>query len=156
MFAARAAVNLVKLVLVADDDIDMPDPVAVEWALGAWMKADRDLVVVTGFRADPAESARARGCGAEARYRRHAHTGRPLGTSRLPPRRGRSSSAWRRAGPPAMKPAACITGGHQAAKGMLTWSQRARTEGADPRRPFVSSSCMRIDQHRLHKEANGS
>jgi 4-hydroxy-3-polyprenylbenzoate decarboxylase len=55
MFAAWAAVNLVKLVVVVDDDIDIHDPVAVEWAIGARMKADRDLVVVPGVRADRAE-----------------------------------------------------------------------------------------------------
>jgi 4-hydroxy-3-polyprenylbenzoate decarboxylase len=55
MFAAWAAVNLVKVVTVVDDDVDVHDPVAVEWALGARMKADRDLVVVPGVRADRAE-----------------------------------------------------------------------------------------------------
>jgi len=52
MFAIWAAVNLIKRVVVVDDDINPWDPVQVEWAMAARMKADRDLVVVRGVRTD--------------------------------------------------------------------------------------------------------
>jgi 4-hydroxy-3-polyprenylbenzoate decarboxylase len=55
MFAAWAAVNLVKTVTVVDDDVDVNDPVHVEWALATRMRADRDLVVVPAVRTDRAE-----------------------------------------------------------------------------------------------------
>jgi 4-hydroxy-3-polyprenylbenzoate decarboxylase len=52
MFAIWAAVNLIKRVVVVDDDIDPWNPVQVEWAMATRMKADRDLVVVPGVRTD--------------------------------------------------------------------------------------------------------
>ncbi|MEP6885204.1 MAG: UbiD family decarboxylase [Gammaproteobacteria bacterium] len=55
MFAVWAAVNLIKRVIVVDDDVDPWDPVQVEWAVATRMKADRDLVVVPGVRADRSE-----------------------------------------------------------------------------------------------------
>jgi 4-hydroxy-3-polyprenylbenzoate decarboxylase len=55
MFAVWGAVNLIKLVVVVDDDIDLENPLHVEWAIATRMKADRDLVVVPGVRADRAE-----------------------------------------------------------------------------------------------------
>jgi 4-hydroxy-3-polyprenylbenzoate decarboxylase len=55
MFAIWAAVNLIKQVIVVDEDIDVWDPVAVEWAIATRMKADRDLVVVPGVRTDRSE-----------------------------------------------------------------------------------------------------
>jgi len=55
MFALWAAVNLVKRVVVVDDDIDPWDATAVEWAIATRLKADRDLVVVPGVRADRSE-----------------------------------------------------------------------------------------------------
>jgi 4-hydroxy-3-polyprenylbenzoate decarboxylase len=55
MFAIWAAVNLIKRVVVVDDDIDPWDPVAVEWAIATRVKPDRDLVVVPGVRADRSE-----------------------------------------------------------------------------------------------------
>ncbi len=55
MFAIWGAVNLIKLVTVVDEDIDIADPLQVEWAVATHMKADRDLVVVPGVRADRSE-----------------------------------------------------------------------------------------------------
>jgi 2,5-furandicarboxylate decarboxylase 1 len=55
MFAVWGAVNLVKKVTVVDDDIDVDDPLEVEWAEATRMKADRDLVMVPGVRADRSE-----------------------------------------------------------------------------------------------------
>ena len=55
MFAVWATVNLVKQVIVVDADVDPWDPVQVEWALATRMKADEDLVIVPGVRADRSE-----------------------------------------------------------------------------------------------------
>ncbi len=55
MSAVWAAVNLVKQVIVVDDDIDPWDPVAVEWALATRMQPHRDFVIVPDARADRAE-----------------------------------------------------------------------------------------------------
>jgi 4-hydroxy-3-polyprenylbenzoate decarboxylase len=52
MFAIWAAVNLIKRVVVVDDDIDPWDPVQVEWAIATRVKADRDVVIVPGVRTD--------------------------------------------------------------------------------------------------------
>ena len=54
-FAIWAAVNLIKQVVVVDDDIDPWDQAQVEWAMATRMKADRDLVVVPGVRTDRSE-----------------------------------------------------------------------------------------------------
>jgi 2,5-furandicarboxylate decarboxylase 1 len=53
---ALGAVRLIKQVTAVDDDIDVHDPVAVEWAVATRMKADRDLVVLPAMsssRSDP-------------------------------------------------------------------------------------------------------
>jgi 4-hydroxy-3-polyprenylbenzoate decarboxylase len=55
MFAVWAAVNLVKQVIVVDDDIDPWDEVQVEWANATRTKPDRDFVVVPAVRADRSE-----------------------------------------------------------------------------------------------------
>lgn len=60
-FAIWAAVNLIKQVIVVDDDIDPWDQAQVEWAMATRMKADRDLVVVPGVRADRSEPLEADG-----------------------------------------------------------------------------------------------
>jgi 2,5-furandicarboxylate decarboxylase 1 len=52
MFAIWTAVNLIKRVIVVDDDVDPWDPIQVEWAMATRMKADRDLVVVPDARTD--------------------------------------------------------------------------------------------------------
>ncbi len=54
-FAIWAAVNLIKRVVVVDDDIDPWDQAQVEWAMATRMKADRDLIVVPGVRTDRSE-----------------------------------------------------------------------------------------------------
>jgi len=55
MFAVWSAVNLIKQVVVIDADIDAWDPLQVEWAIATCMKADRDILVVPGVRADRSE-----------------------------------------------------------------------------------------------------
>jgi 2,5-furandicarboxylate decarboxylase 1 len=55
MFAVWAAVNLVKQVIVVDDDIDPWDAVQVEWANATRAKPDRDFVIVPAVRADRSE-----------------------------------------------------------------------------------------------------
>jgi 4-hydroxy-3-polyprenylbenzoate decarboxylase len=55
MFAIWAAVNLIKRVTVVDDDIDPWDTEQVAWAVATRMRADRDLLVVPGVRADRSE-----------------------------------------------------------------------------------------------------
>jgi 2,5-furandicarboxylate decarboxylase 1 len=45
-------VNLLKLVIVVDDDIDPQDWAQVEWALAARFRGGEDLIVVPGARAD--------------------------------------------------------------------------------------------------------
>jgi 2,5-furandicarboxylate decarboxylase 1 len=55
MFALWAAVNLIKRVIVVDEDIDPWNLEQVEWAIATRMRADRDLLVVPGVRADRSE-----------------------------------------------------------------------------------------------------
>jgi len=55
MFALWAAVNLIKRVIVVDDDIDPWNLEQVEWAIATRMRADRDLLIVPGVRADRSE-----------------------------------------------------------------------------------------------------
>lgn len=55
MFAVWAAVNLIKRVIVVDDDIDPWDLQEVEWACATRTKPDRDHVVVPAVRADRSE-----------------------------------------------------------------------------------------------------
>ncbi|MFZ4450966.1 UbiD family decarboxylase [Salibacterium aidingense] len=54
-FAAFAHCNLIKQVTIVDDDIEVMNPVDVEWAVAARMKAYRDVQVTPGVRADRAE-----------------------------------------------------------------------------------------------------
>jgi 2,5-furandicarboxylate decarboxylase 1 len=54
-FAIWAAVNLIKQVVIVDDDIDPWDQGQVEWAMATRMKAERDLIVVPGLRTDRSE-----------------------------------------------------------------------------------------------------
>jgi 4-hydroxy-3-polyprenylbenzoate decarboxylase len=55
MFALWAAVNLIKRVIVVDDDIDPWNLEQVEWAIATRMRADRDILVIPGGRADRSE-----------------------------------------------------------------------------------------------------
>jgi len=52
---AMEQVNLLKLVIVVDDDIDPEDWTQVEWALATRMRAERDMVIVPGAMADRCE-----------------------------------------------------------------------------------------------------
>jgi 2,5-furandicarboxylate decarboxylase 1 len=49
---AMGQVNLLKLVIVVEDDIDIENPREVEWSLAARFRGDEDLVVVAGVKAD--------------------------------------------------------------------------------------------------------
>jgi 2,5-furandicarboxylate decarboxylase 1 len=55
MFAVWAAVNLIKQVIVVDDDIDPWNALQVEWATATRMKPDRDFVIIPTVRADRSE-----------------------------------------------------------------------------------------------------
>jgi 4-hydroxy-3-polyprenylbenzoate decarboxylase len=55
MFAVLAAVNLIKQVIVVDEDIDPWNEVDVEWACATRSKPDRDHVVIPVVRADRSE-----------------------------------------------------------------------------------------------------
>jgi 2,5-furandicarboxylate decarboxylase 1 len=55
MFAVWAAVNLVKQVIVVDDDIDPWNALQVEWATATRAKPDRDFVIIPAVRADRSE-----------------------------------------------------------------------------------------------------
>jgi 4-hydroxy-3-polyprenylbenzoate decarboxylase len=55
MFAVWAAVNLIKQVIVVDDDIDPWNATEVEWAQATRVKPDRDFVIVPSVRADRSE-----------------------------------------------------------------------------------------------------
>lgn len=55
ILAGLAAVNLVKQVIVVDDDVDPWDTDAVAWAVAKHMKANRDLVVLPDRRTDRSE-----------------------------------------------------------------------------------------------------
>lgn len=54
-FAVWASVNLVKQIVLVDDDVNPWDSTHVEWAIATRMKPDRDLIVVPGVRADRSE-----------------------------------------------------------------------------------------------------
>ncbi len=49
---AMGLVNLLKLVIVVEDDIDPEDPRQVEWSLAARFRGHEDLLVLPGVRAD--------------------------------------------------------------------------------------------------------
>jgi len=55
MFAIWAAVNLIKQVIVVDDDIDPWNARDVEWASATRAKPDRDYLTIPGVRADRSE-----------------------------------------------------------------------------------------------------
>lgn len=52
---AMGHVNLLKLVIVVDDDIDPEDPRQVEWAMAARMRGERDIMIVPGMKANRCE-----------------------------------------------------------------------------------------------------
>ena len=55
MFAVWAAVNLIKQVIVVDDDVDPWNEIRVEWARATRAKPERDFVIIPGVRADRSE-----------------------------------------------------------------------------------------------------
>ena len=55
MFAVWASVNLVKRVVVVDEDIDPWNLEEVAWAIATRAKPDRDFLIVPGVRADRSE-----------------------------------------------------------------------------------------------------
>jgi 4-hydroxy-3-polyprenylbenzoate decarboxylase len=55
MFAVWAAVNLIKQVIVVDEDIDPWNSQEVEWACATRTRPDRDHVVIPSVRADRSE-----------------------------------------------------------------------------------------------------
>jgi len=55
MFAVWAAVNLIKVVIIVDDDVDPWNPIEVQWAQATRSKPERDLVIIPGVRADRSE-----------------------------------------------------------------------------------------------------
>jgi UbiD family decarboxylase len=52
---ALGQVNLLKLVIVVDDDLDPADWTQVEWALAARFRGEEDLIVIPGVKADRCE-----------------------------------------------------------------------------------------------------
>jgi 2,5-furandicarboxylate decarboxylase 1 len=52
---AMGQVNLLKLIIVVDDDVDPEDWTQVEWALAARMRGDRDILIIPGVKADRCE-----------------------------------------------------------------------------------------------------
>ena len=55
MLLAIGQVNLLKVVIVVEDDIDPEDWRAVEWSLAARFRGDEDLIVLPGVKADRCE-----------------------------------------------------------------------------------------------------
>lgn len=49
---AMGQINLLKHVIVVEDDIDPEDPTQMEWSLAARFRGDEDLVVLPGMKAD--------------------------------------------------------------------------------------------------------
>jgi 2,5-furandicarboxylate decarboxylase 1 len=55
MLAAFAAQDLIKHVVVVDDDVDPADSRQVEWAIATRMRAHEDLVLVPGMKSNPVD-----------------------------------------------------------------------------------------------------
>ena len=55
MFAVWAAVNLIKQVVIVDEDIDPWSERQVEWAIATRARVERDYVIVPGVQADRSE-----------------------------------------------------------------------------------------------------
>jgi 4-hydroxy-3-polyprenylbenzoate decarboxylase len=97
MFAAFAAVSLVKRVTVVDADIDPWDPVAVDWARVNRMKLERDLLLVPHAGTDRSEPMEDGGLVTKAGFDATAKAGdRVEGIDRaLPPQAQREAArAW--------------------------------------------------------------
>jgi 4-hydroxy-3-polyprenylbenzoate decarboxylase len=97
IFAAFAAVSLVKRVTVVDADIDPWDPVAVDWARINRMKLERDLLLVPHAGTDRSEPMEDGGLVTKAGFDATAKVGdRVEGIERaLPPQAQREAArAW--------------------------------------------------------------
>jgi 4-hydroxy-3-polyprenylbenzoate decarboxylase len=94
IFAAFAAVSLVKRVTVVDSDIDPWDAVAVDWARVNRMKLERDLLLVPHAGTDRSEPMEDGGLVTKAGFDATAKAGdRAEGTERaLPPRAHRDAA----------------------------------------------------------------
>jgi 2,5-furandicarboxylate decarboxylase 1 len=94
MFAAFAAVSLVKRVTVVDADIDPWDAVAVEWARVHRMKLERDLLLVPHAGTDRSEAMEENGLVTKAGFDATAKAGdRVEGIDRaLPPAAAREAA----------------------------------------------------------------
>ena len=94
MFAAFAAVSLVKRVTVVDADIDPWDATAVDWARMNRMKLERDLLLVPHAGTDRSEPMESGGLVTKAGYDATAKTGdRVEGIDRaLPPAAQRAAA----------------------------------------------------------------
>jgi 2,5-furandicarboxylate decarboxylase 1 len=55
ILTALSQQDLIKHVIVVDDDIDVNDPSDLEWALATRFRADRDLIVVPGAKSNPVD-----------------------------------------------------------------------------------------------------
>jgi 2,5-furandicarboxylate decarboxylase 1 len=60
-FAIWASVNLIKQIVLVDDDVNPWNAEQVEWAIATRMQADRDLIVIPRVRADRSEPLEAEG-----------------------------------------------------------------------------------------------
>src|SRR6201999_4139376 len=106
MFAAFAAVSLVKRVTVVDADIDPWDAVAVDWARVHRMKLERDLLLVPHSGTDRSEAMEDGGLVTKAGFDATAKTGdRVEGIERaVPPQAQRDTArAWLMENLPAQK-----------------------------------------------------
>jgi 4-hydroxy-3-polyprenylbenzoate decarboxylase len=103
MFAAFAAVSIVKRITVVDSDIDPWDPTAVDWARTNRMKLERDLMLVPGAGTDRSEPMEEKGLVTKIGFDATAKAGdRAEGVDRaLPPPAIREAAAdWLRANLP--------------------------------------------------------
>jgi 4-hydroxy-3-polyprenylbenzoate decarboxylase len=94
MFAAFAAVSIVKRVTVVDSDIDPWDPVAVEWARTNRMRMERDLLLVPLAGTDRSEPVQDGGLVTKVGFDATARPGdRVEGVERALPPRSASEAA---------------------------------------------------------------
>jgi 2,5-furandicarboxylate decarboxylase 1 len=62
LLAALSVMDL-KHVVVTDDDIDINDPIDVEWAIATRVQGDKDVIVIPGARAKPLDPSLPQGAG---------------------------------------------------------------------------------------------
>jgi 2,5-furandicarboxylate decarboxylase 1 len=91
--ARNVALNLlqyhyVKHVTIVDDDVDVRDPMAVEWAIATRCQADRDVLIMQGMMGqhlDPSQPAHPTGLGAKMAIDATMPVGRPYDMIEFPP-----------------------------------------------------------------------